>query len=988
MKARLLDGDRIQLEILPSHPKHRLLYAAMHGQPVNGIKPPNDGLKSPANHAENKLLTRDEFNYRDKDDDEITCGNCLFQKGHACLFFKRLTETLYDVYDLDPQVSAAHVCDAWQEHVTDAEAKKEIDLYQRDLGRDLAWHYAEMLNDAADAQGMIDFQAYQSVLDDLADSDWTVEMDDGTFAAAMKPDTFEVAHYGKRAPAGYTKQKPLVVNGKPFVGGQWIPDADLENATPEQKKLIEDSDTGRKAKKEEKLSGWRKKPVDVKGFKERLSEKQPLQEGELASAKRAFGTLKGYHKEYVVHRLEEVEGQSRKSISWVNRRLANVEKRLASTPDDAKLLEQRDWLGGIRDRQEKQLARVKHMLEWAEESGLTGKVDEKEETGAVLGQEAAGDNLGGEEAPTDKAPERPVRDLQVHGDSGEVDAKPDATEAAFFEPREQQGGLFTHKTKALVPDKAGGTFSEPGEAFRDISGKVQHPKSAPTDVENRAVPPEESPLLPKEEPVIPEGASDDERSRIELAHVADRVAEDPEKASEQDLRRALHWQGKRETHFRGVGNHDAADAASRELGYYKQILKQRELASKEEPKPEPGVKGILKRAKERKAKVPKAEAAPSEPPKPEPMPGAARVTQPSVGERAQAIRDKRLQAGKEEGAWKRKFTSQGKKDLQAHWHKEAQDAGIEPAELEWVAKDMRRVAKEQDSHVQGMLSDARQMAPKMGDDFASIPSIVRRGGDYTEMRGFDDIAKSMQARYPELLPEENASQGLWELLVKGNPKQDDDKAYRMAFDYLWGKEKVPFGRDLEVWVYQRLREELQYGSYFGECERDEGGQCLPKGVAGQPAKKDPRVESPVISASPEAIAKARGEQPAQSHAPQQIQQPSEQHEQAALAIVNAVAQNPFQSSVSPSALAQKTGLPPEGVRQLQEKLFRDGKIDFVPYTQADATIPAQDRPYMLAITDAARPGELLPVMPAVRGRGPITVERIGPGQKLVAKFPT
>ena len=43
---------------------------------------------------------------------------------------------------------------------------------------------------------------------------------------------------GARAPKGYTNDRPLVIAGKPFVGGEWIPEEVLANATPEKKRAL------------------------------------------------------------------------------------------------------------------------------------------------------------------------------------------------------------------------------------------------------------------------------------------------------------------------------------------------------------------------------------------------------------------------------------------------------------------------------------------------------------------------------------------------------------------------------------------------------------------------------------------------------------------------------------------------------------------------------------------------------------------------------
>jgi hypothetical protein len=66
----------------------------------------------------------------------------------------------------------------------------------------------------------------------------------------------------------------------------------------------------------------------------------------------------------------------------------------------------------------------------------------------------------------------------------------------YFQPGTEQSTLYGNALKPLVPDKAGGTVSEPGEAFKDKAGKVERPKFEPEAGAEK--PPEESPLLPEE----------------------------------------------------------------------------------------------------------------------------------------------------------------------------------------------------------------------------------------------------------------------------------------------------------------------------------------------------------------------------------------------------------------------------------------------------------------------------------------------------------
>lgn len=68
------------------------------------------------------------------------------------------------------------------------------------------------------------------------------------------------------APKGYTNARPLVINGKKFTGGMFIPNEDMAHATPEQKAEIEGEGIAEDAKKDAEL--------DLKGVKWESSNKE------------------------------------------------------------------------------------------------------------------------------------------------------------------------------------------------------------------------------------------------------------------------------------------------------------------------------------------------------------------------------------------------------------------------------------------------------------------------------------------------------------------------------------------------------------------------------------------------------------------------------------------------------------------------------------------------------------------------------------------
>lgn len=164
---------------------------------------------------------------------------------------------------------------------------------------------------------------------------------------------------GKRAPAGYTKANPLMIAGRPFIGGQWIPAEYLAQLSGEQKAQIEEKEKAVATRKEEKRAAWRGKPVDVGGFKQRVGEHkgEVADDRQMKKAKASFRILGRIHQDYILHRLEEIEDQTRRGLAYNKKLLAKA------TPEKALVLQER-----IR-RHNATLGRIAHMLDWAEGQG-------------------------------------------------------------------------------------------------------------------------------------------------------------------------------------------------------------------------------------------------------------------------------------------------------------------------------------------------------------------------------------------------------------------------------------------------------------------------------------------------------------------------------------------------------------------------------------------------------------------------------------------
>lgn len=129
--------------------------------------------------------------------------------------------------------------------------------------------------------------------------------------------------------------------------------------------------------------------------------------------------------------------------------------------------------------------------------------------------------------------------------------------------------------------------------------------------------------------------------------------------------------------------------------------------------------------------------------------------------------------------------------------RQARAIGASPKDLAITARFVRQTHNEVADEVKSVLGEARRQFTQFTDGGRLTRGMKAfRGGDWTEIPHFDQIAASLQARYPDLLgqDEQDAPERLFTLLAGGPPpRMNYEESYRMAIDHLKesGMQAVP-----------------------------------------------------------------------------------------------------------------------------------------------------------------------------------------------------
>lgn len=191
-------------------------------------------------------------------------------------------------------------------------------------------------------------------------------------------------------------------------------------------------------------------------------------------------------------------------------------------------------------------------------------------------------------------------------------------------------------------------------------------------------------------------------------------------------------------------------------------------------------------------------------------------------------------SGEPDPATHRQQLNRGKEYERAVWGKKARKEGIPPQHLHTLAKEIQDHDRAFKESIAQVLREARHMSKTQGyGDIGNLRTLAGSGRveDAASVRGLDDIAKSLSAKYPEIVGDESEAEGrLFDLLSQGNPvPMTAAEAFEQAFNHLLERkhsqpvrqhdeDAVPFMR----WDGQPLR-------YEGEEERDEEGDSRDDG---------------------------------------------------------------------------------------------------------------------------------------------------------------
>lgn len=147
-----------------------------------------------------------------------------------------------------------------------------------------------------------------------------------------------------RVPAG---KGPIIIAGRPFEGGEWVPEEFESQATPAQKAMLHEAHTG---SAEKKLASGPANTVQMHVMTAPHREENPLEGHQLRHARQTYKALMRHHGELLMHRIQELT--------------SDTQRVLESLPEG-------DEVAPIREKFKERMAAYGHMLDWAKENGMT-----------------------------------------------------------------------------------------------------------------------------------------------------------------------------------------------------------------------------------------------------------------------------------------------------------------------------------------------------------------------------------------------------------------------------------------------------------------------------------------------------------------------------------------------------------------------------------------------------------------------------------------
>lgn len=235
-----------------------------------------------------------------------------------------------------------------------------------DAHKELAQHYARLWNALQEQGEQIPPHEMHTAKEELAGGAWQLVHEDGRWQVrphqeeANEPETVEMS--AVRAPKGYTRQHPLVIAGKAFIGGMWIPQEYLNTLPPEQRQQLEQQNSQMTAASREKRAAIGE--VNIPQLQQQLlphaqqvasthaEDKRMgpfLAQQHAKSAEKMYQALVRHHGNLTVHRLKELSDQYHRALQH--------------TPADEP---------GQAASHQAELAKIHHALRLAQAAGHTG----------------------------------------------------------------------------------------------------------------------------------------------------------------------------------------------------------------------------------------------------------------------------------------------------------------------------------------------------------------------------------------------------------------------------------------------------------------------------------------------------------------------------------------------------------------------------------------------------------------------------------------
>lgn len=122
----------------------------------------------------------------------------------------------------------------------------------------------------------------------------------------------------------------------------------------------------------------------------------------------------------------------------------------------------------------------------------------------------------------------------------------------------------------------------------------------------------------------------------------------------------------------------------------------------------------------------------------------------------------------------------------------------------WLASNMRDADLEFTGEQTRMLREARRLFYDLGYGVLSRNDRAFRCGDADQLKGLDDVAEQIAARFPGMLGSDPESR-LFELLLEGNPRPLSVRAARQEAEFYLEESEEPMKKTAKKTVKAKVR---------------------------------------------------------------------------------------------------------------------------------------------------------------------------------------